>query len=204
MITRRDCLTLGAGLFLGGMGGSYLNAKYAPKPKGCKLSGTPLDELHTYLCAFHVQRDNIKNQVEAHHYCMPLRDGVFQCVVLDSNKAKAKIIGVEYIVSNEIFQSLSEEEKKYWHPHEYEVASGLLVVPGMTKEEEKQFLQMARTTFGKVIQTWPDINNSLPLGAPVMMDAFRKDDEIDPELISKRDKQLNIDTNKIRKERADW
>ena len=32
-------------------------------------------------------------------------------------------------IQTQIFESLSAEEKKYWHSHEFEVMSGMLVLP---------------------------------------------------------------------------
>lgn len=60
-------------------------------------------------------------QVEAHHYCSHLSEDVRQCVIYDSDASDARLIGVEYIISRRLFDSLPEEEKKYWHSHTYEV-----------------------------------------------------------------------------------
>jgi hypothetical protein len=102
-----------------GLGGavSGLAAEPHPKEKTCALAGTPLDEMHPYLCAFHVAKEDPKLQVEAHHYCMAVRDDLFQCVVLESNKPKARILGIEYIVTDALYRKLSDAEKKVWHPH---------------------------------------------------------------------------------------
>lgn len=195
---RRDFLIWTSGVVMGGMGTCFAMKQFEKPMKPCKIAGTPLDELHTYLCAFHVEKNNRKNQVEAHHYCMPLRDGVFQCVVMSDNKPKAKILGVEYIVTDEIFATLCEEEKQYWHPHDYEVTSALLVAPGMSTLEEMDFMKTVKTTWGKTWHTWADPKADLPLGKPILMDSFRKDGEIDPKLIADRDTKLKIDTNHIK------
>lgn len=44
-----------------------------------------------------------------------------QCIIYDSNKADARLIGIEYIISKDLFKQLPAEEKRYWHSHEYEV-----------------------------------------------------------------------------------
>lgn len=36
-------------------------------------------------------------------------------VIYDSDKADARLIGIEYVVNEEVFVALPEEEKKYWH-----------------------------------------------------------------------------------------
>ena len=59
--------------------------------------------------------------MEAHHYCSCTNDEVRQCVIYDSADSNARLIGIEYIISRRLFESLPEEEKKLWHSHTYEV-----------------------------------------------------------------------------------
>jgi hypothetical protein len=196
-MNRREALiTAGAALVSG--------VALSSKAQACEVKGTPLEALHMHLCAFHVAADDPAFQLEAHHYCMPLRaDGrLFQCIVTDSNKPGAKILGVEYIVTDDIYQSLSKDEKAFWHPHDYEVTSGLLVAPKLSEEEENKFMAVVRKTWGKTFHTWADPSVELPLGQPRLMWAFTKDGEIREELVRKRDKNLGISTEKIKKRRV--
>jgi hypothetical protein len=205
-MNRREVL-IASGLAMAGAGARLLRAesKIADKEKACALAGTPLEDLHLDLCAFHVakefDKDKRKSQVEAHHYCMPLSDDLFQCIVLESNKPKARILGVEYIVTDRIYQKLPDGEKRYWHPHPYEVTSGLLVAPNLSPEEDTKLMEMVKTTWGKTWHTWPNPKESLPLGEPILMWAFDRDGQIDPQLIQKRDEDLKIDTKTIQKRR---
>jgi hypothetical protein len=45
---------------------------------------------------------------------------LFQCVIYDANKSGSRLIGIEYIVSERIFETLPEDEK-LWHSHRHEV-----------------------------------------------------------------------------------
>jgi hypothetical protein len=202
-MNRREAL-LTAGTVLGAAASLRAVEPVADKGKACALAGTPLDDMHLYLCAFHVgkNKEDSKLQVEAHHYCMEVRPGLFQCIVLESNKAKARFLGIEYIVSNEIYQSFEPQEKEFWHPHDYEVSSGLLVAPNLTPDEETKLMEGVKTTWGKTWHTWANPNDKFPLGKPILMGAFDMDGQIDAELIKKRDKDLKIDTDAIRKRRA--
>ena len=65
-------------------------------------------------------------QVEAHHYCGHLNEEVRQCIIYDSAEPKARLIGIEYIISRRLFESLPEEEKKMWHSHQYEASTALV------------------------------------------------------------------------------
>lgn len=59
-------------------------------------------------------------QVEAHHYCSHHSEEMRQCVIYDSDKPDARLIGIEYIISRRLFEALPPEEKKFWHSHTYE------------------------------------------------------------------------------------
>lgn len=154
-----------------------------------------------HVCAFHVGKDDPKLQVESHHYCTVLRDGVLQCVVYDADRGNAKLIGVEYIVSEEIFKTLPAEEKKFWHPHGFEIRAGLLTMTGIQPDCEKKLVKGLLKTWGKVWHTWPDPKTDLPIGPPVLMWSANKEGEVRDELIRARDKRYNIDINEIRKQR---
>jgi hypothetical protein len=81
----------------------------------------------------------MKRQIIAEHYCSHWTDEILQCIIYDSNKPNARLIGVEYIVSAKIFESLPPEEKKLWRSHNYEVKSGVLTAPEMADSAEKDF-----------------------------------------------------------------
>ncbi len=87
-------------------------------------SKPPLDAMSAYLNGFHFYADDMGRQVEANHFCTHLNEDFHQCVIYDANRSDAKLIGIEYIVSRKLFETLPEDEKKLWHSHDYEVGSG--------------------------------------------------------------------------------
>lgn len=160
-----------------------------------------LGEYGLHVCAFHCGKDNPDLQVESHHYCTPLRDGVFQCVVYDSDRGNAKLIGVEYIVSDDIFRTLPEAEKKLWHPHDYEIRAGLLTIPGVQPDCEAKLLKGLLKSWGKVWHTWPDPKTDLPVGPPVLMWSAGKEGDVRKDLIRARDEKYKVDVDALRKQR---
>src|SRR5690348_880584 len=92
----------------------------------------PLDAVSTYLNGFHLYADEMGRQVEAAHFCIHLRHDLHQCVIFDRNAPDARLIGIEYIVSQERFRGLPDDEKRLWHSHHYEVKSGTLTAPERT------------------------------------------------------------------------
>lgn len=164
----------------------------------------PIDALNAYLDGFHFYNGDIAAQREAHHYCSVLNDDVIQCVIFDGSVREAKIMGVEYIVSAELFAGMPEEEKSLWHSHVYEVKSGGLVAPGLPDVAEHALMTKLASTYGKTWHTWhTDQDLELPLGVPQLMMGFTKDGQADPAMIDQRDERLGIDSAKKRAQRAD-
>jgi Protein of unknown function (DUF1264) len=184
------------------LGSAVPQATAADHDRGAATGGSPLDNLHAYLCAYHIAKKDPKFVVEAHHYCAAVNDDVHQCVILDTNGKNARILGVEYIITDAIYQKLPDEEKKYYHPHRYEVIGGLLIAPGMPAEAEKGFMEKLVTTWGKTWHTWPDPKTALPMGEPMLMWSAGKDGQIDAATLAKRDKDFQVDTARIRKRRS--
>ena len=84
-------------------------------------SFTPLKQIHAHLCALHAYAADVQRQVIAHHYCTHVTDEIHQCVLYDSSDAGARLVGVEYLISERLFLTLDDAEKVYWHSHKYEV-----------------------------------------------------------------------------------
>lgn len=160
----------------------------------------PVEKMHLYLCAFHVAKENPKFQLIAHHYCAPQKGDVHQCVIYDSRGANSKLLGVEYIISDETYRSLTENERKYWHPHAYEIISGQLVAPDLPNDGDDIFPGLI-TTWGKTWHTWPDPKTNVPIGEPLLMWSINGDGQIDESLVSARDAEFGISTSEIRKRR---
>jgi hypothetical protein len=162
----------------------------------------PVKDIHLYLNAFHIAKNNPGFEIEAHHYCSMRNldvsgEDIHQCVIYDSNVAPAKLIGIEYIVSNNTYQALPADDKKYWHPHAYEVISGQLIVPDLPDMGDDA-LEGYIKSWGKTFHTWPDPSTDVPLGEPLLMWSAGADGQISQKMIDKRDKQFNISSNELR------
>jgi hypothetical protein len=164
----------------------------------------PLDAMSEYLNGFHFYADDMGRQVEANHFCTHLTEDFHQCVIYDANQANGKLIGIEYIVSEKLFQTLPDDEKKLWHSHHYEVASGELVAPGVPDLAEHAFMKDLVTTYGKTWHTWQiDRNPDFPIGIPQLMMSFTKDGQVRQSLVDDRDTKFGVSSKKERANRAD-
>jgi hypothetical protein len=125
-------------------------------------------------------------------------------VIYDTAAPNARLIGVEYVISEGLFQQLPAEEKKLWHSHRYEVMSGLLTAPGVAPAAEKQIMGAFATTYGKTWTLWQvDRGDALPLGLPKLMMGFTADGQVDPALLATRDREQKVDLGKVKASRAD-
>ncbi len=164
----------------------------------------PIAELNAYMNGFHFYNGDMTGQMEAHHYCSLLNEDVTQCVIYDGNTKKAKLMGVEYIISKKLFQNLSQEEKHLWHSHVHEVRSGQLIAPDLPEVAEHEFMEKIAGTYGKTWHTWhTDMKHSLPLGFPQLMMGFTQDGQARPEMVAERDQRFGVSSAENKKDRSD-
>jgi hypothetical protein len=195
---------VGMGLALGGP--SLARADHEESgADGARHKG-PLHVPHVHFCGIHIAKQDPKFQLVVQHYCAAhLNDkkggAMFQCVLFDSDASNARLLGVEYVITNRAYQDLPDKEKKYWHPHTYEVLSGGLIAPGMEAEEEKKFMKTILTTWGKTWHTWPDPRTSVPLGEPLLVWSLTGDGQVNEKVLAERDKRFKVSTARIRARR---
>eukprot|EP00249_Psilotum_nudum_P014234 c24733_g1_i1 orf=354-1094(-) len=174
------------------------------KTTGILQGFAPVNRIHAHLCAFHFYAYDMRRQVEAHHFCTHYNEDVRQCLIYDSPDADARLIGVEYIVSEKVFLTLPDEEKKLWHSHEYEVKSGVLFLPGVPGIAEHSELSDICRTYGKVFHFWQfDKGDSLPLGLPQLMMALTSDGQLNEQLAEDVQKRFSVSFEEKRKKRAE-
>lgn len=133
-----------------------------------KQVGMYLDGYHAYKQEEHLTAENQK-QIRTAHYCKQVSSDMFQCLIYDGNGPNAKVIGIEYVITNKLFKTLPQSEQKYWHPHDSEVDTGLLTLPGLSEEKQKDILANLRSTYGKTWHVWPNLADKIPLGEPALM-----------------------------------
>jgi len=146
--------------------------------------------------------------MEAHHFCNQVNEDFAQCVLFDGNTEGANLTGIEYIISEKLFESLQDEEKQYWHPHNYEILSGQLVAPGLPDIAEKELMESKMNSYGKTWHVWSTRTahregDKFPLGEPILAWSFNRDGEAKPGLVERRDKRMDIRSKEIRQERKD-
>ena len=154
----------------------------------------PLDAMSTYLNGFHMYADEMGRQVEASHFCIHLRHDLHQCVIFDRNAPDARLIGIEYIISEERFASFpttrsgcgtattTRSSPACWSPR------GSLIWRSTPTSSDLV------TTYGKTFHTWQYDRDDFPYGIPQLMMGFTEDGQADEALIHDRDRRLGIST----------
>ncbi|CCX13662.1 hypothetical protein FPQ18DRAFT_289288 [Pyronema domesticum] len=163
----------------------------------------PLKNVCAYLNAFHVYADDPGRRVEAQHYCMHVSEGVRQCLLFDTPTPNARLIGVEYMITRELYEGLDPEERKLWHSHVFEVKSGQLVMPkpegslmpdSVWEIAENKEMEEVVKLYGKTWQTWQvDRGDKLPLGRPQLMGSFVKETDGFRACVDDRDMRMGTD-----------
>ena len=113
----------------------------------------------------HLLKDLPEHSQVAYHYCKSVNEDVSQCVLYDGKGPDARLIGVEYLVSDALYRKMPPGERAFWHDHKFEVDAGLLKSLTQTGEEERKTLGAVRSLWGKVFHTWAT-GKSYPAGPP--------------------------------------
>jgi len=117
----------------------------------------PIEEVLHCPLAFagvHLLKELPEHPQVAYHFCKPVTADLSQCLLYDGTGPNARLIGIEYLVSDAVYQAMADEEKGYWHDHKYEVDAGLLRSLTERGEAEKKTMAGVRPLWGKVYHTW--------------------------------------------------
>lgn len=188
--------------------GKGMTVKQQMLDKGAQISQSlkPIKQIKQHVCSFASYSHDMTRQIETHHYVTRLNQDFLQSAVYDSGDSNARLIGVEYIVSDRIFEALPPEEQKLWHSHVHEITSGLWVNPGVPEMIQRSDLQDLIPTYGKFWCSWQvDRGDRLPLGAPALMMSPQelKLGMVELDLVQKRDVKYKMSTDELKKSRAD-
>lgn len=101
--------------------------------------------------------------LRVHHYCK-MSDKIFLvCQLYDSESQNATLIGMEYIITHEQYNSLPDREKPNWHYHKIEFVPNRAdpKFPELNAQQTQSEMMKSMDTYGKVIITW-NPNDNLP------------------------------------------
>lgn len=101
-----------------------------------------------------------------HHHCKVYDDMTAACLLFPTGmNDQDKPYGIEYVIPTKLYNTLPEEEKKYWHYHPTELPKVKATTPDMTTDEAAKVKSTLDETYGKVIYFW-QFGDELPIGEP--------------------------------------
>ncbi|KIX09130.1 uncharacterized protein Z518_00208 [Rhinocladiella mackenziei CBS 650.93] len=156
----------------------------------------PLHNVCEYLHALHIYTDEARRG--------EILQDVRQCLIYDSCQPGARLIGVEFMIPKSRYLTLDPEEQRLWHSHEFEVKSGMLVLPypeshkqqkDQWDELETKAMEEVVNLYGKLYHFWQvDQGHDLPLGSPTLMGSLTDSQQIDiDEAMAERNQEQEID-----------
>ncbi|PBP27457.1 hypothetical protein BUE80_DR001710 [Diplocarpon rosae] len=193
-----------------GAAGSPVTTKEAILERGASATQSfePVKAICAHLNALHVYASDPTRSVEANHYCTHLSTDVRQCLIYDTPTNPARLIGVEYMITRRLYEGLDERERKLWHSHDYEVRSGMLIMPNpnvpnaVWEVAETAEMKEVVGLYGKTYHFWQvDRGDILPLGTPELMMSFTKDEQVPWDKVNDRDERYGVATKDKREAR---
>jgi len=125
---------------------------------------SPADGFTIHVQAPHMMEDGTVGG-PFHHYCKPISDQIFQCLLFESTDPKAKLVAVEYFVAKD----LSRKEvplimwHRHYHDHAVEIATGRVQVLDMPADKAKEVAAAAAGTDGIIFHLWQH-GDKIPTG----------------------------------------
>lgn len=121
---------------------------------------------------------------------------------------------MEYLVPKDVYAKLDPDEQKLWHSHEFEVKSGMLIMPtpdshkGRDKEWESLETEAMKELvgmYGKLYHFWQvDRGDELPLGEPKLMGSLTDHRQCDiQKALKDRNERFGVDHEKKAELRKD-
>ena len=104
-----------------------------------------------------------------HHHCKVYDDNTAACLLFPTGMGdQDKPYGIEYVITSEQYQTLSDDEKQYWHYHKTEFPTAKAAFPDLQKDELDKVQPVLDETYGKVFYFWqyPD---KFPIGEPQVL-----------------------------------
>lgn len=128
-------------------------------------------------------------------------DEIRQCLLYDSDGPSARLIGIEYMITPQLYETLPAEERRLWHSHVFEVKSGLLIMPNQNvpdsiwRAAETREMEQVVELYGKAYHLWQtDRGDKLPIGEPQLMTSFTDKSQFDfSKHVTSRDRRFNVD-----------
>ena len=156
------------------------NATASAAPKPVDDYNTPIGHLSAIRHVF----DDPALRIQ--HYCKPNDKIVLVCQLYDSTSKNATLIGVEYVITTDQYNSLPNREKPNWHLHRIEFAPNRAdpMFPELIPAQAMALMSKLMDTYGKVIIIWnpKDKLPAFPAQVQQVQHSFMVNSTVKPEI----------------------
>jgi hypothetical protein len=89
------------------------------------------------------------------HFCKP-NDKMMVCQLYDSNSPNATLIGVEYMITADVYKNILDRDKPNWHSHKEEFAPNRAdpKLPMLNEQQQNATMKTLAESYGRVIIRW--------------------------------------------------
>lgn len=167
---QRTTLWFIGALLVGGIIGYSVKAPTAKQAQQMSTSPTPVQASKPHE-GFTLHIDAEKHfpgdeKKIAHHFCKQVTGGLTECQLYDSDSPDARLVGMELVVSTDMYNKFDDAEKAYWHYHKVEIPKVNAKLPDLSKEEAAKVAKSLEETYGKIYLLWDPSKGDQPLGEP--------------------------------------
>lgn len=138
---------------------------FEPDKKSGAESTSPHKGFDLHVDAKHYVKDT---RVAVHHWCKTIHEKLIECTLFDSDDKNAHLIGIETIVTNDIWNTFTEQQKKEWHDHAVEIFEAEATLPDTPKTEADQIVEFLKGTHGRVTYIWNFPDDEWPVTRPFL------------------------------------
>ncbi len=103
----------------------------------------------------------------AHHWCKGVA-GLIECQLYDSDRADARLVGVETVVPTAVWKTFDATERARWHYHRLEIPMVHATLPDLSPAEAAKVVASLQETYGKIYLLWDPSRQKLPTGLPTL------------------------------------
>ena len=154
----------------------------------------PTSFLNTFAVDIHYLGGHDINTTHlSYHFCKELSPNFLQCDLYNGIDANATLLGVELVVSEDVFRTFPLKERKLWHSHAFAVKNGIFVLPELSLADETDALKSIIKTYGKITAFYPQ-SPVFPIGVPQLAFGWVAKSQVNNTILADMDKQLNLTT----------
>ncbi len=101
-------------------------------------------------------------------YCKSVVGDMMECQIYDGNEGDSRLVGVESIVSPQMYNTFTQDEKKLWMPTKDLMQTTMTAMPELDADQFTNVATSMSNNYSKIYLLWDPGKLNLPIGSPVV------------------------------------